>query len=47
MKTYTKTSYPNVFGFGGWTNYYKNGKFVATRDGNGPITLTHHHGPRL
>ena len=44
MKTYTKTSYPNIFTNGEWTNYYKNGKLIATRDGNGKIELLHHHG---
>ena len=46
MKTYTKTSYPNLFGDGAWTNYYKNSKLIATRDASGPITLTYHHGPK-
>ena len=42
---YSKTSYPNLFGDGNWTNYYKGSKLIATRDGNGPIKLTNHHGP--
>lgn len=45
MKTYTKTSYYNLFLDGTWTNFYKGKTLIATRDGDGPITLTHHHGP--
>lgn len=45
MKTYTKNSYHNIFLDDTLTNYYKGGKLVATREGNGPIELTHHHGP--
>jgi hypothetical protein len=41
---YTKETYPNLFGIGSWTNYYKNGKLIAMRS-EGRLELVNIHEP--
>lgn len=43
---YIKESYPDLFGLGAWTNYYKEGKLIATRIEGGKLELANQHGPK-